>query len=373
MAYDRSNPPPLIKANDFVSIYRNRNGNGFAPLPERMGYFTTDTYAALKEAEARFRELGGDFRLSDGYRSFDMQLQAHLDYLAGGGGNPARAQQLNEQYFGGRYEIRPKRANSPFPGAGMHQAGRAVDYDWALLQRQGISYEQQMEILEEIGFRFIPNDPYEKHHIDFFGPYEEIRRTRGYSAAARQAMDDVLPDNLADVPPADPEMMQFYDSPVYKMVRWASNYIHGNDIVPGMTQGQRDIAENDSPSPASKLQQLAKFFEGTSDSDNSSSAPTKPPASPDFANISESFQETIPARNSKEVLTGSEQDLINTRKALSGERAGTNATESGFPDGCTMAEVSKVVEIMQGHAKTRGRNRKIKNAILFGPLAPLIT
>lgn len=49
---------------------------------------------------------GGKFALSDLFRSYDMQLQAHLDFTSG-----------------------KKKAFSPPPGSSMHEAGRAFDVD----------------------------------------------------------------------------------------------------------------------------------------------------------------------------------------------------------------------------------------------------
>jgi hypothetical protein len=49
---------------------------------------------------------GGKFALSDLFRSYDMQLQAHLDFSSG-----------------------KKKAFSPPPGGSMHESGRAFDVD----------------------------------------------------------------------------------------------------------------------------------------------------------------------------------------------------------------------------------------------------
>jgi hypothetical protein len=54
---------------------------------------------------------GGRFELSDLFRSYDMQLQAHLDYTSG-----------------------KKKAFSPPPGSSMHESGRAFDVDLARIK-----------------------------------------------------------------------------------------------------------------------------------------------------------------------------------------------------------------------------------------------
>jgi hypothetical protein len=83
-----------------ASIYNN------GPLPPRMAKCTPDTAAALRGVVADLRSLGFDLRLSDLFRSYDMQTKAHEDYVQG-----------------------RKKAFSPPPGGSMHEAGRAMDVD----------------------------------------------------------------------------------------------------------------------------------------------------------------------------------------------------------------------------------------------------
>lgn len=87
-----------------MSIY-TRAGNRVL-LPSRMAFATPDMHMALQRIGADVRDHGGAFYLSDLYRSYDMQLQAHMDYVSG-----------------------KKTAFSPAPGASMHEAGRAFDVD----------------------------------------------------------------------------------------------------------------------------------------------------------------------------------------------------------------------------------------------------
>jgi hypothetical protein len=97
-------------------------------MPKRMARCTADLYAALMKLQKAVAAAGGALVLSDLYRSYDMQLQANLDYTSG-----------------------KKKAFSPPPGGSMHEAGRAFDLDlsriktpglaafWALARAEGIS------------------------------------------------------------------------------------------------------------------------------------------------------------------------------------------------------------------------------------------
>lgn len=75
-------------------------------MPERMARSTPDIKKAMYGIRTDVKMAGGEFALSDLFRSYDMQLQAHLDYTS-----------------------RKKRAFSPPPGGSMHESGRAFDVD----------------------------------------------------------------------------------------------------------------------------------------------------------------------------------------------------------------------------------------------------
>jgi len=75
-------------------------------MPERMARSTPDMKKAMYGIRAEVEAAGGKFALSDLFRSYDMQLQAHLDFSSG-----------------------KKKAFSPPPGASMHESGRAFDVD----------------------------------------------------------------------------------------------------------------------------------------------------------------------------------------------------------------------------------------------------
>lgn len=76
------------------------------PLPKRMAQCTPDTQRALIEIGKAVEKEKGHLFLSDLFRSYEMQLQSHLDWKSG-----------------------RKKAFSPPPGGSMHEAGRAFDLD----------------------------------------------------------------------------------------------------------------------------------------------------------------------------------------------------------------------------------------------------
>ncbi|MBP2316817.1 hypothetical protein [Azospirillum soli] len=99
---------PLVRVV-MPSIYRT---NGLpVPLPSRMAIATPDTRRALLSLRTALHAAGGDLILSDLFRSYDMQLQSHNDYVTG-----------------------KKSAFSPPPGGSMHEAVRGFDLDLAALK-----------------------------------------------------------------------------------------------------------------------------------------------------------------------------------------------------------------------------------------------
>ncbi|CAN5438112.1 hypothetical protein BH11PSE7_BH11PSE7_21990 [soil metagenome] len=98
-----------IVAVDVMSIYTLNDQR--VPLPKRMAHATPDMKMSIHQLVNTLPSRGGKFILSDLYRSYDMQLQAHLDWLT-----------------------KKKKAFSPEPGSSMHEAGRAFDVDLASLR-----------------------------------------------------------------------------------------------------------------------------------------------------------------------------------------------------------------------------------------------
>lgn len=99
---------PLVPLH-IASIY-TRNGAP-APLPARMAWCAPDLRDALLALDAEVARRGGALRLSDLFRSAEMQDRAHADWKSG-----------------------RKRAFSPPAGQSLHEAGRAFDLDLAALR-----------------------------------------------------------------------------------------------------------------------------------------------------------------------------------------------------------------------------------------------
>lgn len=95
---------PLVPI-DWPSIYPGKNGVK-GPLPQRMAHCTPDMKAAIEKVSAALQAKGGKLVLSDLFRSYQMQFDAHQDFVTG-----------------------RKKANSPPPGGSLHEAGRAFDLD----------------------------------------------------------------------------------------------------------------------------------------------------------------------------------------------------------------------------------------------------
>jgi zinc D-Ala-D-Ala carboxypeptidase len=108
-----------------LSIYKNSDGQRL-PLPPRMARCTPDMKKAIQEISAALEGNGGHLYLSDLYRTYEMQLQSHMDWVS-----------------------KKKKAFSPAPGGSLHEAGRAFDLDlsnlnmkllrfWDLAKAQGV-------------------------------------------------------------------------------------------------------------------------------------------------------------------------------------------------------------------------------------------
>lgn len=94
---------PLVEMQ-ILSVYMS--GGKRLLLPKRMASCTPDTRDAINQIAQEVEAKGGHLYLSDLFRSYDMQLQSHMDFV-------------NHK----------KKAFSPPPGGSMHEAGRAMDLD----------------------------------------------------------------------------------------------------------------------------------------------------------------------------------------------------------------------------------------------------
>lgn len=151
--------PTVLASIVIPSIYATSNGK-LVNLPARMAKCPPDTKAAILALADEVRAAGGQFRLSDLFRSYDMQLQAHLDYVT-----------------------KKKKAFSPAPGGSMHEGGRAFDVDLAALH---IPLSRFWELAAKYGVMpVIPeSDPKisEAWHFDHPGSHQLVRE---YYAAGK--------------------------------------------------------------------------------------------------------------------------------------------------------------------------------------------
>jgi D-alanyl-D-alanine carboxypeptidase len=142
-------PTPLVNIK-IESIY-TKDGNA-VNLPSRMAKCTPDTLKAIQSIAVDVAAKGGKLVLSDLFRSYDMQLQAHADYV-------------NKR----------KTAYSPPPGGSMHEAGRGMDID---LKQMKIKLADFWVIAAKYGFMPILEKPVstqdEAWHFDCAGSHRAV-------------------------------------------------------------------------------------------------------------------------------------------------------------------------------------------------------
>ncbi len=136
---------------EIMSIYKSRQ-NDPVLLPIRMAKCTPDTGKSILAIDNELRKLNGRLILSDLFRSYDMQLQSHNDYIAG-----------------------RKTAFSPPPGGSMHEGGRGMDLD---LKSINISLKDFWNIAANFGFYPVIDAPVstmdEAWHFDCRGSHQLI-------------------------------------------------------------------------------------------------------------------------------------------------------------------------------------------------------
>ncbi len=121
---------PLVQLT-IPSIYKL---HGVAvPLPTRMARCPPDVKEALKRLAVALEGQGGKLVLSDLFRSYDMQLGSHQDYVSG-----------------------KKSAFSPPPGGSLHEAGRSFDLH---LDELGMKLSKFWKLAASIGIVPIIDKP----------------------------------------------------------------------------------------------------------------------------------------------------------------------------------------------------------------------
>ena len=148
-------PAPMQKI-DILSIYFDKPTNTRLKLPKRMAQCAPDTKKAVLKIRDELSLNGIDLFLSDMFRSYDMQLQAHI-------------------------ENAKKGIFSPLPGGSMHEAGRAFDLDLsALLKDNVLSLADFWEIAAAHGVSPIVGTPNknlkEAWHFECRGSHAKVRQ-----------------------------------------------------------------------------------------------------------------------------------------------------------------------------------------------------
>lgn len=160
-------------------------------LPKRLALLAEDAAAALSRAQLSFETKNALFRLTDAYRDPNEQARAHNDWRTG-----------------------KKKAYSPPAGYSMHEAGRAIDVDLAVLIHlasvpKGYTMMPENEVrdlLQNHGWVPIANqgnphkvDVKESWHFEFRGQFrktynEELSRTKDHSKAYRAMAKAAIAD-----------------------------------------------------------------------------------------------------------------------------------------------------------------------------------
>jgi zinc D-Ala-D-Ala carboxypeptidase len=148
---------PLVPV-EILSIYPEHSPNK-VKLPSRMAQCAPDMKKAVLGARAELEAKGITLRLSDMFRSYDMQLQAHI-------------------------ENAKKGVFSPLPGGSLHEAGRAFDLDLdALLKGNIIKLKDFWEIGSRHGLVPIVAAPdpgtKESWHFECRGSHAIVRQYYG--------------------------------------------------------------------------------------------------------------------------------------------------------------------------------------------------
>lgn len=157
------------------------------------GRATPDAAAALVALHDAVTAIGGDFRVTDLYRSTDTQRDARAKYdrwVAAGKPAPGSS----------GFDARTmKNAYVAIPGRSWHNAGRAIDVHIEALRFPGVPADRQLDRLWDIatplGWRPIIKAPTEgaseSWHFEFFGPWARVAARRGTEEAAIAAAQDV--------------------------------------------------------------------------------------------------------------------------------------------------------------------------------------
>ena len=147
-----------------------------------LGYCTQAMFSALLQLDESLR--GCDFRVTDLYRSADIQAAEHQKW---------KQWQMDKANSATPFEPKRHRKDYAAPvGRSFHGAGLAVDINLEVLTFKGVPKDKFLDTLWEhtikVGLTPIIKAPTEgtteAWHFDLLGPWEKVRAKRGYAQAA---------------------------------------------------------------------------------------------------------------------------------------------------------------------------------------------
>lgn len=158
-----------------------------------VGKMAPDAAHALFALHKAVTAVGGDFRVTDCFRSVDQQKAARQKYdnwVAAGKPAPGSP---------GWNAATMKNAFVAVPGRSNHNAGRAIDVHLAALRFPGVAADKQLDKLWELAIplgwnpiiKSADERASEAWHFDFMGCWRPVQERAGYESAAVAAAADV--------------------------------------------------------------------------------------------------------------------------------------------------------------------------------------
>lgn len=183
--------PQIMSAYDSKGRTGTSDRTALQPFSARVaGSLTPDAAAALLVLHLAVTKVGGDFRVTDGFRDLGAQATARAKYDAWlQAGSPAK---FDSAIMKSAFVARP--------GRSFHNAGRAVDIDIASLHFPHSDDHEQLDRLwdlaKPLGWRPAIKDPdeYAKEawHFDFMGAdWSPVFARIGYEMTAMCAVLDI--------------------------------------------------------------------------------------------------------------------------------------------------------------------------------------
>jgi hypothetical protein len=158
-----------------------------------VGKMPADAAAALLALHKAVLAAGGDFRVTDCFRSTATQAEARAKYdnwVKAGKPAPGSA---------GWNSATMKNAFVAPPGRSNHNGGRAIDVHIEALRFPGVAADKQLDKLWELAIplgwqpviKEAKEGASESWHFDFLGPWKPVAERAGYESAAIGGAHDV--------------------------------------------------------------------------------------------------------------------------------------------------------------------------------------